>query len=630
VKPHVRAAAATAATALAVYLPTMSRSIGFVDRGELSAVAATLGIAHPTGYPTLTLVGHLATGIGALRPVVALNVLAALWVALGAGLLVPLYAKAVRSAAPAADERAVVLLASLSALGTAFGATWWQQANGFEAYALQALFLPLVGLAFFVWLEHPQDRSWRGCAAVFGFVLGFSLTNHLTTVLTAPAFAVAYFIARGFRRETWAGLLRALPGFVLGLTPYVYLPLRAAAGPRFDWGDPRTLPLLIEHVSAKQYRVWMFASGEDVRLQLVFLVTNLPWDVGFVALGLAALGFVVLVKRDRGLALFSALSIAFAMTFAAGYAIRDIDPYVMPGLLGFGILASAGLGGVLDRRGTMTAGAIAAACVVLSLALHWRACDESGNRLVEDYARNLLRSMPSRAVLFSSQWDHAVAATYYLQTVEGVRTDVTVIDPELLRRSWYVRELERRDPALMAAADAEAQAFLGEVWAYESGRPYDGGRVQGAFDRMRDAILMRTTRPVCATAECDPDPFHRRVRVPQAMAAELSADTGYVALREVSLTYRPWQGRRDHLTAGVGYAYASALAERIGYEARFGRSDQVPALARRALGYHPGFGARDLPPMPLDGRVVTLQSLALFDRLATVVADSAGVAGGQR
>jgi hypothetical protein len=34
--------------------------------------------------------------------------------------------------------------------------------------------------------------------------------------------------------------------------------------------------------------------------------------------------------------------------------------------------------------------------------------------------------------------------------------------------------------------------------------------------------------------------------------------------------------------------------------------------------------------MPLDGRVVTLQSLALFDRLATVVADSAGVAGGQR
>ena len=45
---------------LALYLATMSRTYGFIDRGELAAVATTLGIAHPTGYPTITLVGHLA------------------------------------------------------------------------------------------------------------------------------------------------------------------------------------------------------------------------------------------------------------------------------------------------------------------------------------------------------------------------------------------------------------------------------------------------------------------------------------------------------------------------------------------------------------------------------------------
>jgi hypothetical protein len=620
VKPVTRAVVATAGIALAVYLPTMSRSIGFVDRGELSAVATTLGIAHPTGYPTLTLLGHFFVwlgGLASLRPVLALNVLAALCVALGAGIMVPLLAKAVRAAAPAAGEGAVAIVAALSVLGTVLGATWWQQANGFEAYALQALFLPLVSLAFFEWLEHPGDRSWRGRGALFGFLLGLSLTNHLTTVLTAPAFAVAYLLARGFRRETWLGILRAVPAFVLGLTPYLYLLLRAADMPRFNWGDPDTLSRLVEHVTAKQYRVWMFANPDDMKLQFDFLIAHLPWDVSFVGLVLAVAGFAVLVRRDARLAWFSVLIFAGAMTFASGYSIRDIDPYVMPGLLGIGILSAGALGALLARRGLVAASAVGASVVVLSVALHWRACDESGNRLAEDYSRNLLASLPPRAVLFSTQWDHLVSPTYYLQAVEGVRPDVTVIDSELLRRSWYVRELQRRDPGLMAAVTAEAQRFLEEVAVYEAGRPYDGNRVQGAFDGMKDAIVTSTDRPVCATADSDPDPFRKRVRVPQRMVAELAADTGYVELGDppAGFRYRRWAGRRDHLTAGVGFGYASALAARIGYEIQHGRPERAPELAREALGYHPGFEAGDLPPLPLDTRAVTLETLGLFDRL---------------
>jgi hypothetical protein len=35
-----------------LYLLTMNRTYGFIDSGELAAVATTLGIAHPTGYPS--------------------------------------------------------------------------------------------------------------------------------------------------------------------------------------------------------------------------------------------------------------------------------------------------------------------------------------------------------------------------------------------------------------------------------------------------------------------------------------------------------------------------------------------------------------------------------------------------
>ena len=61
--PAFLAAAGATVTGLALYLPTAARGVGFIDRGELAAVAVTLGIAHPTGYPTLTLLGHLIVAL---------------------------------------------------------------------------------------------------------------------------------------------------------------------------------------------------------------------------------------------------------------------------------------------------------------------------------------------------------------------------------------------------------------------------------------------------------------------------------------------------------------------------------------------------------------------------------------
>ena len=60
-RPLALASLGVFAVASCVYVVTMSRSVGFIDRGELAAVATTLGIAHPTGYPTITMLGHLVS-----------------------------------------------------------------------------------------------------------------------------------------------------------------------------------------------------------------------------------------------------------------------------------------------------------------------------------------------------------------------------------------------------------------------------------------------------------------------------------------------------------------------------------------------------------------------------------------
>src|SRR5690348_9119617 len=89
--PRTLAIALTPLLAFAVYAPTMSRGIGTVDQGELAAVATTLGIAHPTGYPLLTMMAHVWQRLVPLRPILALDLFVAVLTALSAGALTACY-----------------------------------------------------------------------------------------------------------------------------------------------------------------------------------------------------------------------------------------------------------------------------------------------------------------------------------------------------------------------------------------------------------------------------------------------------------------------------------------------------------------------------------------------------------
>src|ERR1700704_5448753 len=69
-----------------VYLQTMAPSVPFIDGGELATVCATLGIAHPTGYPIFCLIGYLFANLPIADHVITrVNIMSAFFVALGSG-----------------------------------------------------------------------------------------------------------------------------------------------------------------------------------------------------------------------------------------------------------------------------------------------------------------------------------------------------------------------------------------------------------------------------------------------------------------------------------------------------------------------------------------------------------------
>lgn len=72
-----------------IYLTTIAPTILQIDAGELTAVQALAGIAHPTGYPLFTMIGYLFSKIPLpFSTAFQLNILAAIWCSFGIGLFV--------------------------------------------------------------------------------------------------------------------------------------------------------------------------------------------------------------------------------------------------------------------------------------------------------------------------------------------------------------------------------------------------------------------------------------------------------------------------------------------------------------------------------------------------------------
>lgn len=617
-----RAAWAAFALTLVVYLATMNRTIGFIDRGELAATAYTFGIPHPTGYPTFTVLGWLVSHLVPLRPVLVLNAFAAVLVALGAGGLVFLFRDLLgRVARPEVAGDRLTPLALVSALFTAFSIRWWQQANGFEVYSLHLLILPIVLLLFLRWVDSAavaSPSSARAFGFAFALVLGLSFTNHMTTILLAPGLLFyAWSRLGGFRPFTRAVLPLAIP-FFIGLSPYVLLPVRSAMGPRFDWGGTHTLYGFLDHVSAREFRGWVSFAPQSLAVQSRYLVSCLGRDFLWVGLVLAGWGIAWLGRRDVKLAVAIGLILGVSGLFAASWNIRELDPYLIGCVLALALFMAFGLLAMQQRWGPRITVGIGCGLVVLAAVLHLRDCNESQNRLVEDLTTNQLRSLPPRALLFTKQWDYFLAASWYFQEVERIRPDVVIVSPDLLRHGWYVDELERRAPGLLALAPNEALAYRKALRPFEEHRPYDAGAIGIAYATFIDSMVARAMkeRPVLCTAEVAQVVQGSWHLVPTHLALAVRADTSYVPEAPPRYTFWAWPGHMDGFVATTHWIYASSLARRADYERVHGNSGLSRRYLMLAEQFDPKIRLRDVGPLPLDGNAVVQQTATFFANLS--------------
>ena len=502
----------------AVYLVTQAPGLYYTDSGELAAAAAVWGVAHPTGYPLFTLIAHVWTMLPFPSVIKGLNILAALLVAATASVLTVFIRDLLVRTAPDLDPRSRTNIGAAAALLWAFSPTVWAQSTAIEVYSLNTLLFSLALLAVSKSSEQRAASSDPTLAVRYsllsGLLFGFMLANHLSSIFLAPGLLYWWWKSHADRAQAKAQLPWLLAPSLLGPALYLLLPMRSSQLPPINWGwVHRGWDAFLYHVKGTQFGVWMFSDTAAVRENTSTFFSLASHELLWIGWIGAVIGLVVLWKTQRHIAIALMLIVAGNLGISLGYAIPDIDAYFLPTLTLFAILLGVGLAKIITlkpfRPFTLSPFHPAIALLgLISLGANYRVMDHSSHRAVPAYTQWALEHAEPNAVIITRQWDYLCSAFWYLQTVEGVRPDVVMIDKELLRRTWYLPHLRHHYPDVMKGASTAIDAYLPWLEQFESdadaftANPSNNREIQGRFVAMLNAILdANADRPVYITPE---------------------------------------------------------------------------------------------------------------------------------
>jgi hypothetical protein len=469
----------TAVLALLVYGLTLAPDLTWANQSgdgpELITAAMTLGVPHPPGYPTYTLLGYLFGQLPLGTVAFRFNLFSAVGMAVAAGFIAAIVTEDGRPMTEVAPPSSVMGPPSVAiAVGLSFALAplVWSQATVAEVYGL---YMALLAAALWA-LWRPDPRPW-----LCGGLLGLAVTAHLTALLWLP------LVGLKLRPQQWLPLAG---GLALGLTPFLALPWLAQSDGPLVWGRPDTLAGWWWLVTARIYHPNLLAHGWSFSGQQAWQLLGLL-AVQFTPLGLLLVGY----GAGRGLDLtgFQNLSglglknlsghmgmIATAVIFfiyAAIYHVPDYEVFLLPALLPLALLLYPALRD-LAKRGP---GWLPLLLPLALLLLHFSQQDLRQERQVRPAAMALLTAVPPDAIVLTPG-DQTISTLWYFQAVEGQRPDLVLVDHNLFGFDWYRARLGEQFPFLAALDQGNPAEF---VAANRGIRPF----CQARFDEQIKPIV---------------------------------------------------------------------------------------------------------------------------------------------
>ena len=416
------------------------------DGGDLITAAYTLGVPHPSGYPTYVLLGWAIS-----RPELGsiawrFNAMSALFMAGAAWFTF----KVVKNAT------GFWFAALVAAWTFAFLPLVWSQAIITEVYGLHLFFVALL-----IWLGMQIRTGRTGLAFRMGVSFGLALGAHLTVLWLLPVLVWAIWPRL---RDKW---LQVGLGLGLGLLIFAYLPLRAGQG-AITWGEPNTPAGFLALVSGQIYRDYLFSLPVELLAPRLLALAGYLSQMGLLALTLLGAGIWWAWRYARQALVWAAISAGCYAVYALGYRTADSFVYLLP----IFVLAAIGVGlGANDIIGIIPIPYRQAAIWgSLGLIIVWAGVGGvtvslKGEQQAATFWRTVFAQAPADAVLLTYQDNHTFTL-WYAQHVLQQRPDVTIVDTGLLGYDWYVTDLRRAYPWLNLPPDMADRFARAEVQPY--------------------------------------------------------------------------------------------------------------------------------------------------------------------
>ncbi|HEY6222322.1 MAG TPA: DUF2723 domain-containing protein, partial [Gemmatimonadales bacterium] len=383
--------------------------------------------------------------------------------------------------------------------------------------------------------ETTEWMLWLAYSTVLGLLLTLGMENNGLIYAAAGMFVIV--LIASFFTGHWRFTAALFGVMVVGLSVFVFLPIRAHHYPAINEGEPTTWQSFIDVLQRKQYgKPSIFADprypdgpGNPGRTPLLFLQQILNyfqyfgWQFGrdllkdgprlalawiFGALGL--LGAHRHWKADRRQAIgmmtlmfFLTFLLIFYLNFKSGFSqpvetvareVRERDYFFICSFALWGIWVGIGLATLMewlsdflqDRMPDETLRWSVAVPVLLvaliPLYTNHLTASRARETLARDFAADLLNSVEPYGILVTAG-DNDTFPLWYAQEVEGVRQDVTVINLSLANTDWYLRQMQRRPVETYDAAAGPA-IYRNRTW------PKPEGKVLSFSDLQLDSMSL--------------------------------------------------------------------------------------------------------------------------------------------
>lgn len=409
--------------------------VPYRDAGEMTVLAHTLGVAHPPGYPLYTVVGKIFSLVPVGNAAYRTNLMSAV---MAAGAVVLLFWML--------RHWIGILPAILGSLFFCFSNPFLELACVSEMYTMGMLMLVLL-LFILACLENIP---------LLAFVMGLSFGVRMDYLLLAPVFAAWIWWNR--KPVAWGP---AIVCFVLGLSIFLYLPVRSLTDPWIDWGNPETLGALFRSVSRRSYASTLdlvalsYRKGENFLVNIGLFVRHLIGAFGWAGAALAVAGGISFWRKSRSLMILFAtvfLLMGPVFLFMANmppnpHAIAIVEASYPPLDLMVSVQIAFGAAsfiGWASRGHRVVPVALLLVMVGFNAVGAARTGSKRNNFHVRDYVGNVWKSLPFHSVAVFHK-DVPLFSLWESQLVAERRPDVSLISSGLSGSPWYW-EMKNRWP----------------------------------------------------------------------------------------------------------------------------------------------------------------------------------------